>query len=122
MILADTSVWIDHLRTGSTRLAALLNEGSILIHPFIVGELACGNLKSRNTVLSSLAALPHAVSATHEEALNLIENRRLSGRGMGWIDAHLVTSTLLTQCELWTADRRLEHIALRAGVRLYKPL
>ena len=84
MILVDTSVWIAHFREGS-KLAPLLSEGLVMVHPFVVGELACGNLKYRDRILSDLQALPPAVPATHEEALRLVKDRKLWGTGIGWI-------------------------------------
>jgi len=105
MILVDTSVWIQHLRKGSERLKSLLDEEQVLCHPFVVGELACGTLHNRQEVLSLLRALPQARVAEHEEVLHLLEGRRLHGRGLGRIDAHLLASALLTGCTLWTFDK-----------------
>jgi predicted nucleic acid-binding protein len=119
MILVDTSVWIEHLREGGSALTALLTQGVVLIHPFVIGELACGNLKHRAGVLNDLNALPAAVSATHEEVLRLIEDRKLWGEGIGWIDAHLLASTLLSKCSFWALDERLNQSALTAGVKIY---
>ncbi len=116
MILVDTSVWIEHLRAGSPGLARLLERGLVLAHPAVIGELACGNLKNRDRVLADLAALPRAVEATHEEALRLVEDRKLWGAGLGWIDAHLLASALLTDCGFWTLDRKLERAASGAGI------
>jgi predicted nucleic acid-binding protein len=119
MVLADTSVWIGHFRKGDSLLAELLSDGSVLMHPFILGELACGNLKNRAAVLNDLKALPPAHSATHEESLSFIERHKLWGRGIGWIDAHLLASVLLSHCEFWTLDGRLAAVALHAGLRLH---
>jgi predicted nucleic acid-binding protein len=116
MILVDTSVWIEHLRVGSPGLARLLEHGLVLAHPSVIGELACGNLKNRSRLLADLAALPDAVEATDEEVLRLIEERKLWGVGLGWIDAHLLASALLTNCGFWTLDRKLERAASRAGI------
>jgi hypothetical protein len=116
MTFVDTSVWIEHLRAGSPGLARLLERGLVLAHPSVIGELACGNLKNRARVLADLAALPRAVEATHEEALRLIEDRKLWGAGLGWIDAHLLASALLTNCGFWTLDRKLERAASGAGI------
>jgi len=120
MILVDTSVWIAHFRKGESGLAALLNEGSVLVHPFVVGELACGDLRNRARILSDLEALPSVDSATHEEVMRLMEDRRLWGLGIGWIDGHLLASALLSNCQLWTLDRKLVRAAAVAGVRLYR--
>ncbi|MGA3027422.1 MAG: PIN domain-containing protein [Bryobacteraceae bacterium] len=119
MVLVDTSVWIDHLRRNSPTLAELLDEAVVLTHPFVLGELACGNMKNRGAVLSNLKLLPVAVSATHEETVRLIEDHRLWGRGIGWVDAHLLASALLTNSALWTLDDRLNQAAEAAGVRRY---
>ena len=122
MTLIDTSVWIEHLRAGSPGLARLLERGLVLAHPSVIGELACGNLKNRARVLADLAALPRAVEATHEEALRLIEDRKLWGAGLGWIDAHLLASALLTNCGFWTLDRNLERAASGAGIAPHRSL
>lgn len=96
MVLIDTSIWIEHLRKGEPRLAEFLRNGLVLIHPFVLGELACGNLKNRGQTLKDLAALPLAVSSTHQEAFHLVNERNLWGKGIGWVDAHLLTSALLS--------------------------
>jgi predicted nucleic acid-binding protein len=111
VILADTSVWIQHFRQGDPALADRLAEGAVLIHPWIYGELACGNLKNRSVILSSLKALPRAKLAEDPEVLQLIEDRRLWGRGLGWVDMNLLASALLSNCRIWTRDKRLEHAA-----------
>ena len=116
MILVDTSVWIDHLRVGNERLRALLQNDQVLCHSFIIGELACGNLHNRNEVLHLLEALPSVPVADHSEVLHLINTHRLYGQGLGWIDAHLLASALLTGCELWTSDRLLHTLADRVGL------
>jgi predicted nucleic acid-binding protein len=107
MILADTSVWVDHLRKGNRRLQRLLESGLVVCHPFVIGELACGHLRNRAEVLTLLAALPSATVAGHEEALRLVSDRKLFGKGLGWIDVHLLASALLTGCTLRTRDRAL---------------
>ncbi len=111
MVLVDTSVWIQHLRKGEPQLAELLEKATVLIHPFVLGELACGRLKNRGQFLSDLETLPEATVATQEETLELIHNRKLWGRGIGWIDAHLLASALLSNCRLWTLDQNLKTIA-----------
>jgi hypothetical protein len=116
MILADTSVWIDHFRRGNRAFAGFLAEGVILLHPFVSGELACGNLKNRATILSDLEALPAAPVATHTETLHLINSRRLFGRGLGWVDLHLLASALLSNCRLWTLDGSLQKAAEELGL------
>ena len=112
MILVDTSVWIDHLRAGDKELQALLNTGQVLMHPFILGELACGNLRNRNEVLTLLNNLPRAPVANDHEVLLFIERHSLMGRGIGYIDAHLLASVALcAPARLWTRDKRLAAIA-----------
>lgn len=116
MVLADTSVWIAHFREGQPILADLLSDGRVLMHPFVAGELACGNLKKRASVLSDLTALPMATRASEAEVTRLVEDRKLWGRGLGWIDAHLIASALLSHCRLWTFDRRLAEAASEVGL------
>ncbi len=108
MILVDTSVWIDHLRSGEPGLAMALEGGRVLMHPFVLGELACGNLKNREEVLKLLEDLPAAPTATNPEVLALIDRRALMGRGIGYIDVHLLASAALSDFgRLWTRDRSL---------------
>jgi predicted nucleic acid-binding protein len=116
VILADTSVWIDHLRKGSPKLSALLSDGLVVCHPFVIGELACGNIRNRVEILSLLAALPSATGAEHDEALRLVTDRKLHDRGLGWIDVHLLASTLLSGCRLWTKDKALAAAARTMNV------
>ena len=116
MVLVDTSVWVAHLRYGNIGLEALLNEGDVVSHPFIVGELACGNLKNRCEILSLLQALPMAIFAEHEEVMQFIENNRLMGKGLGYIDMHLLSSAILTKVPLWTFDKRLTQISIKLGL------
>lgn len=107
MVLVDTSVWVTHLRDGSIGLEALLNDGQVACHSFIIGELACGNLKNRSEVLSLLHTLPMVTHAEHEEVMLFIENYRFMAKGLGYIDVHLLASALLTQVPLWTLDKSL---------------
>lgn len=111
MILVDTSVWIDHFRRGHSGLFNQLEEGAVLCHPFVVGELACGNLQNRFEVIDLLQELPMAPVAEHDEVLHLLQERRLYGRGLGWVDSHLLASTRLTGCLLWTLDKSLAKAA-----------
>lgn len=120
MILVDTSVWISHFRSGSPSLSKILSRGLALMHPFIVGELACGNLRNRTGILTDLQSLPSAASATHDDVMQLIEARKLWGLGIGWIDGHLLASALLSPCRLWTLDRSLLRAAPVAGVETYR--
>lgn len=116
MVLADTSVWIQHFRRGDPALVDRLSDGFVLMHPFVSGELACGNLKSRAAILSGLNTLPSAELASHAEVLQLIEDRGLWGRGLGWIDMHLLASALLSRCGLWTLDKKLRAAAMELGL------
>lgn len=117
MILADTSVWIDHLRADDKTLAALLDTGRVVVHPFVTGELALGNLRQREVVLASLQNLPQAVTATDDEVMGFIDRHTLAGVGLGYIDAHLLASTQLTvDASLWTRDKRLLGVASRLGI------
>ena len=112
MILVDTSVWVDHLRSGNARLGALLRDGLVLVHPFVLGELALGRLRRRVEVLGLLEEMPRAEAANHHEVLEFVERHRLAGSGIGWVDVHLLASAALSGVTLWTLDRRL---ALAAG-------
>lgn len=116
MILVDTSVWIEHLRAGNDRLKTLLFDEQVLCHPFVVGELACGTLQKRDEILGMLKALPEAHLPEHEEVLSFLQARRLYGRGIGWVDTHLLASTLLTGCSLWTFDKPLRKAAAALNV------
>ena len=116
MILVDTSVWVEHLRRGLPRLATLLQEESVLIHPWVIGELACGNLRNRGEVLTLLHGLPAAVVASDSEVLLLSEREQLMGRGIGYVDAQLLASAKLSHCQLWTQDRRLAALAQVRGL------
>lgn len=112
MILVDTSVWVDHLRSRESNLAAALDSGQVLMHPFVLGELACGNLKNRGEVLTLLGRLPQAPTATDAEALGFIERRALMDRGIGYIDVHLLASVVLSgTARLWTWDKHLAVVA-----------
>ncbi len=113
MILVDTSVWIDHLRSSEPELVSALNEAQILMHPFVVGELACGKLRNRQEFLSLLRNLPEAPVATQDQALSFIEQHHLMGRGIGYIDAHLLAATALgPSTRIWTRDKRLANLAI----------
>ena len=116
MILVDTSVWVEHLRRGLPRLATLLQEGEVLIHPWVIGELVCGNLSNRREVLELLQGLPAATVASAAEVLLLIVRDQLMGRGIGYVDAHLLASARLSHGKLWTDDRRLAAVAEGQGL------
>lgn len=112
MILVDTSIWIDHFYAGVPSLVALLQQEKVLLHPFIIGELACGNIQNRQEILSLLHNLPSVSVASDKEALLLIENFSLMGKGVGYIDIHLLASVLIQNgSKLWTRDKRLVVIA-----------
>jgi predicted nucleic acid-binding protein len=120
MVLVDTSVWVSHLRDGNAELANLLNDGRVLCHPLILGELACGNLKDRAVILSFLQLLPMSIEAEHHEVLSFIENNRLMGKGMGYVDVHLITSAVLTGVPVWTLDNKLAQAADSLHVKYQK--
>jgi len=117
MILADSSIWIDHLRSADPLLENALQEQRIACHPMVIGEIAMGSLANRPAILRALGKLAQAQVARHPEVLRLIEDARLFSLGMGFVDAHLLASALLTpECRLWTRDRRLETAAARLGI------
>lgn len=117
MILVDTSVWIDHLRAGDSTLSDYLNRGSVLSHPFVIGEIALGSLQQRALVLGALQDLPQAVVASNAEVFSLIAEQRLFGLGIGFVDAHLLGAVLLTPgSRLWTRDKRLAGVAEQLGI------
>ena len=122
MILVDTSVWIDHLRRHNQALAKLLHAGMVLIHPFVIGELALGNLRQRKVVLSALSDLPRANVATEVEVLQFIDLYALFGHGVGYVDIHLLAAGRLTPgAELWTKDKRLQGVAAQLGLAMTQP-
>jgi predicted nucleic acid-binding protein len=116
MVLVDTSVWVEYLRSGNVGLENLLNEGHVVCHPFIVGELACGNLSNRSEILSLLQALPLANHAEHEEVMHFIGNYSLMGKGLGYIDMHLIVSALLTKVPIWTLDKKVKEVSSKLGL------
>ena len=117
MILVDTSVWINHLRSADERLAGLLDAGKVLGHPFVIGELALGNLRSREATLRDLSDLPQAPVAEDEHVLDLVNRLRLFGRGIGYVDAHLLAAVRLApEAKLWTADRPVQAVAAEFGL------
>lgn len=110
-MLVDTSVWVDHLRRSNATLTGLLEQAQVWTHAFVIGELACGNLAQRAKVLSLLAALPHVPMAGHDETLAFVASHRLMGRGLGWIDVHLLACARLAKLPFWTMDKRLAAVA-----------
>ncbi len=117
MVLVDTSVWVEHFRYGNNELESLLNNGSVVCHLFIVGELACGNLSNRFEILTLLQALPLANHADHEEVMHFIENYSLMGKGLGYIDMHLLVSAILTKVPIWTLDKKLKEVSSKLGLQ-----
>jgi predicted nucleic acid-binding protein len=116
VILVDTSVWVDHLRFGNPTLAGLLEHGSVLGHPWVLGELALGHLSRRREIVRLLASLPQATVATPVEMLTLVDRHRLYGLGIGYVDAQLLAAAQLTpDARLWTNDRRLAAAARLGG-------
>jgi predicted nucleic acid-binding protein len=116
MVLVDTSVWVHHLREGDIDLEKLLNEGQVMCHPFIIGEIACGRLKNRVEILRLLNQLPMTIQAKHEEMLEFIDANRLMGRGLGYVDIHLSASAILTGVTMWTLDKKLNETNKRLGI------
>ncbi|MEW6380068.1 MAG: PIN domain-containing protein [bacterium] len=112
MVIVDTSLWVTHLREGNNHLEELLLNGEVLCHPFIVGELACGNIKNRVELLTLLQSLEMAPTVTLDELLYFIERNRLMGKGVGFVDAHLLASAQLAEVPLWTSDKRLKSSAI----------
>ncbi len=111
MILVDTSVWIEHFKKNDPRLTNLLEENSVLVHPFVVGELACGNLGNRNEILTLLRNLPEITTVSDEEVLYFINRQKLFGKGLGYIDVHLIASCTIENVRLYTFDKKLNQVA-----------
>jgi predicted nucleic acid-binding protein len=128
VILVDTSIWVDHLRASDVVLDAMLADQVVLMHPFVLGELALGGLVHREDSLDSLGTLPRAPVAEVDEVLGMINRLGLAGTGIGYVDAHLLAGTMLARnrfnaaAGLWTRDRKLEAVARRAGVAVHQPL
>ena len=120
MVLVDTSVWISHLRDSNSYFKELLNKGIVLCHPFIIGELACGNIINRNEILSLLKSLPMASIVEHDEVLKFIEDRKLARKGLGYVDVHLLASAILSDSPIWSLDKKLNKIALELNID-FKP-
>ena len=116
MILLDTSVWVDHLRRGDATVVRVLESGQAAVHAFVIGEVACGNLKSRVLVIELLQALPRLAMAIDDEVLYFIKRHELMGRGIGYVDAHLLAAAAIGRAPLWTRDKRLREIATGIGV------
>jgi len=120
MVLVDTSVWVNHLRDGDQHLEKLLFDGDVICHSHIIGELACGNIKNRKEIISLLQSLPTAANVEFQEFLYFIEQNQLYGKGVGFVDIHLLASAQLDQIPLWTTDRRLKVAATELGLNYRK--
>ena len=118
MILVDTSIWIDHFNKSDADLVKLLNSAKVCIHPFIIGELSCGNISNRQEILNLLKALPQVESVLDEEVFILIENKKLYGIGLGFIDAHLLASALINDVTIWTRDKKLKKAAINLDIHI----
>jgi predicted nucleic acid-binding protein len=116
MVLVDTSIWVSYLRDGNVGVEKLLSDGEVVCHPFILGELACGNLKNRYEILEYLQSFPMTILAEDEEVLQFIEDNQLMGKGLGYIDIHLMASAVLTDVPLWTLDKTLDKFAKKIGI------
>jgi hypothetical protein len=114
VILADTSIWIDHLRRGNAALTASLDRAEVATHPFVLGELACGQMRARNQILDMLAGLPSVAAVSDAEAMSFLNAQHLSGRGLGWIDVHLLAAAIVANVPLVTLDARLAAAHTRA--------
>ncbi len=122
MILVDTSVWVDHLRRGDSRLVGLLERSAVVMHPFVVGEIACGSLRNRSSILELLQDLPSAVVAHNDEVLQFIDRHALHGKGIGYVDVHLLASVMLTAgAKVWTRDLKLRRVAEALGSAYTEP-
>ncbi len=119
MILADTSVWIDYFRDDLPELGERLRRGDVVMHPFVLGELACGNFSRRQTIFDLLQQLRCIAVAEHDEVMNFIEARRLYGRGIGFVDVHLLAAVAIERCQFWTGDKRLHAMALSLGIAIH---
>ena len=121
MILVDTSVWIDHFRRADAALVALLRARVVVVHPFVAGALACGHLPRRDATLAMIMLLPMAPVVAHHETRSFVERHALMGRGIGWLDAHLLASALVAGVRLWSRDRRLAAVAAERGMAYAAP-
>ena len=116
MILVDTSVWVSHLRHGNSRLQKLLEESRVASHPFIIGELACGNIRNRTEIISLMQSLPMLDAVEHEELLLFIEHNKMMGTGLGFVDVHLLAAAMLAGIPLWTQDKKLKKACSRLSI------
>ena len=121
LTLVDTSVWVAHLRSGDPLLGSLLNAGEVLCHPWVIGEISCGNLKDRKKILTLLRQLPKVTQVSDLEIFALIEKRKLYGKGVGWVDCALLAACMINQVLLFTYDKRLGSIGKSLGLIKVKP-
>jgi predicted nucleic acid-binding protein len=121
VVLVDTSVWINHLRTSNEYLSELLIEEKVLVHPFVIGELACGSMKNRLKILGYLRELPHSLESDFDETMDFLTEKNLFGKGIGWVDASLLLSTRLSKAKLWSIEQRLRTLAIALKIN-YSPL
>jgi predicted nucleic acid-binding protein len=120
MVLVDTSIWIDHFRNSNDQLVELLNDGEVICHPLIIGELACGHIKNRKEILSDLQALPQSSVIEHDEIMLFIDKNQIMGKGLGYIDMAILASSLVTGIPLWTFDQKLSVIAKKFNIHFSK--
>jgi predicted nucleic acid-binding protein len=122
LVLVDTSVWINHLREGDKNLAILLQNELVACHPFIIGELACGNMKNRNEIINLLNALPSTPLLEHDEIMDFIEGRNIINQGIGYVDVHILGSAIISETPLWTLDKSLKKIAKQMAIEYCIPV
>ena len=118
MILVDTSIWINHFNKSNAGLIKLLNSAQVCIHPFVIGELSCGNISNRKEILSHLKSLPLVDTALDEEVFTFIEDKNLYGIGLGFVDVHLLASALIHNVKIWTGDKTLNKVAINLGINI----
>jgi predicted nucleic acid-binding protein len=116
MVLVDTSVWVSHLRHGNPKLQEMLQEGKVVSHPFIIGELTCGNISNRVEIISLMQSLPMLDIVEHEELLLFIEHNKMMGTGLGFVDVHLMAAAILAGIPLWTQDKSLKQACSRLSI------
>ena len=120
LVLADTSIWVTHFRKSENHLIQLLESGFVACHPFIIGELACGSLKNRNEIIQLLEALPNVPVLDHQEVMSFIESRKIMSKGIGYVDIHLLGSSLISDIPLWTLDKSLAKVASTLKIEYIK--
>ena len=116
MVLVDTSIWISHFRAGNLNLQKLLQEGRVASHPFIIGELACGNISNRTEIISLMQSLPILDTVENDELLLFLEHNQMMGKGLGLVDVHLIAAAMLAGIPLWTQDKKLKQACSRLNI------